>query len=247
MNINSIIQRYLSGESTVTIAREYAVDPQQIRYRLKKNGIILRSLSDSHLTGVRPSVSIDNCIFEGSLLGDAGLTLRNNNGLAIFAKRNKYRKHVELVAKSFYGNADRVKPYVSILNGKRYEQFRFQTLHHPEIHHFYKKWYKNHCKIIPSDFELTPKSMLHWFLDDGWATLRKNRERQIIAGFASESFTFEEQSLLKEQIQGFGIECRIGKIKAGTGFRIYIRPSSVDAFYNVIGHCPIDELSYKWK
>ena len=61
--------------------------------------------------------------------------------------------------------------------------FSLHTDVHDNLTEMYRKWYpesNEYVKLVPKDFELTPISLLHWFMDDGCAIIhhhnRKNKK-----------------------------------------------------------------------
>ncbi len=116
----------------------------------------------------------------------------------------------------------------------------------------------NFKKLVPRDIIINPTVLLHWFLDDGFSTLRdrnqeylnkgwKQRTKQVIVGFCSESFSKEDNEFLANEIAKIGIGCYVGKCNSGTGYRIFINQKDTNKFFAIIGPPPVKSLEYKWK
>ena len=74
--------------------------------------------------------------------------------------------------------------------------YKFQTPVDKRLKDEYDRWYpnwNNFKKIVPDGLELTPKILLHWFLDDGTTSWRKQkRSKSVRLTFCSESFSYED-------------------------------------------------------
>lgn len=230
-----------------------------VRQHLIKFDIPVRNISDG-LTICNDDGFIWNSkseqIIEGGLLGDAYMSSYNpksDYSYPVFRRKNKHKKHIEWVAYALGGQkmVDRIFSESRTFRNKSFEYFVFQTFCHKELLEIYRRWYqyKNGklTKIVPVDLKLTPITLLHWFLDDGSTSWRKDRVKQVRLIFCSESFTKAENEFLCEQIKGFGLRSTIKKCPSGTGWRIGIGQSSVADFFDLIGSCPVESMRYKWK
>jgi len=231
-----------------------------VRQALIKFGIPVRSVSDG-LTCNREEdgFTIDLPVMEGSLLGDAGLKVYNQNSdlsYPHFYKKNKYYDHVCYVAKSLFPVKweEIVEDSIHKCNGKELTYFGIRSLCCKDLLPHYRKWYPESSgfkKVVPRDLVLTPGHLLHWFMDDGSSHRRKGygrRSKQIVIVLCSESFSREDHEFLQDQMSNrFGIRTHLQKVKWGSGYRIAISQSQVPLFYDTIGSCPVASLAYKWK
>lgn len=196
-----------------------------------------------------------NDVIEGGLLGDGFLRRWNRNSersYATFCKRNKFLDHIELVAKSLFKNfTEYIKPEIKEYNGKEFVYYLFMSRAYKSLVEYDKRWYpkeNNFKKQVPRDLVLTPKMMLHWFLDDGSTSWRKDRKTlPVNLVFCSESFTLDDQMFLCEQLHKFKLDAKITTTNSGTGYRVKIAARSVPLFFEIIGLPPVKNLAYKWK
>lgn len=236
-----------------------AKTPNSVRQALLCYGIPLRDISEG-LTVSRDDSDfhLDLEALTGGLLGDASLRSYNPDSEisgAYFSRRNKYRKHVEFVAKAFYPKTgeSRVKTIVETYAGTPYELFSFRTGTFRSLKTYFNDWYplsSGRVKAVPRNIDLTPKTILHWFLDDGSSfQRRKNSSKiQVVNIFCSESFSKEDQEFLIEQLNSkYSLHAYLKKVNFGSGFRIEIGQSQAESFFRLIGSPPVEELAYKWK
>lgn len=244
--------------STIEIAEIVgAKSCNSIRQALLGAGISLRTYSE----GLRVNnylIELDDEIINGSLLGDASLRKYNkssNGSIPYFSKNNKHKDHVELIAKSFYGNSysDHVYGGINKCRGRSFEYWRIRTPADERFTEYYCKWYpeeNNYKKVVPPDLILTPRVILHWFMDDG-SSYRRYRyakhSNEIIIRFSSESFTQADNQYLVEQLNRYSLNADVERCNSGTGYRIKIAQIKSLDFFNLIGECPIESMKYKWK
>lgn len=227
------------------------------RQALLKLGIKVRTTSEGLRTN-NEIITIDEEIVNGSLLGDAGLKKYNRlseNSFPYFYKKNKYYDHVCLIAESFYPSSykERVKIDINKINDKEFEYYLFRTSVDEVFKKYYDEWYpseNNFKKKVPTSLKLTPKTILHWFMDDG-SSYRRIREgkrtNQIIICFSSESFSENDNLFLSEELNKYSLKSSIHKVSTGYGWRIGIPQSKNIDFLDLIGECPITSMNYKWK
>jgi hypothetical protein len=249
-----LINLYLKErKSTVAIAKLIGCDARSVNGALKKFNIEIRNLSESHLSNKFELIK-DWDVINGSLLGDASLLWRNRKtgqGGASFSKTNKNFDHVLFVAKSIYGDfgESRIGPNCKSLDFYH----RFRTVMHVELTKAYKEWYpasNNYVKIVPRTLDLTPKMILHWFMDDGFSLYRSD-SNSLRIGLCTECFNKSDNLFLIEQLNDkFHLNARLTKTGthgAAFGQRIAIPGGKWKEFFNLIGPCPVPSLAYKWK
>lgn len=69
----------------------------------------------------------------------------------------------------------------------------FTTLSHDELEDFRVRFYRDRCKVVPSDLKLTPLSMAVWFMDDG--SRKSGQCRGVYLN--TQGFTASEVDLLR--------------------------------------------------
>lgn len=254
-DIEWLRQKYVIEElSTVQIGLiAGSASPNSVAFRLKKFGIPMRNMSECRTFKNRTTFIFDKEVIEGSLLGDASLRVGNKQSktcVPSFRKTNVGYDHVLYVADFLCGHDAKNKIKEWWYDGKRY--FSFATKHSSELTPVFRRWYPEHNgfeKLVPRDLDLTPKVLLHWFMDDGTTSLRNRKTRQVRMTFCSESFTKDDNEWLCEEIwKRYGVKAGIvsngGK---GFGWRIFIPAREIDDMYQAMGECPVPSMRYKWK
>ena len=104
-------------------------------------------------------------------------------------------------------------------------------------------WYTSGIKCVPEDIELTPKSCLYWYLEDGSPDLTNQRITGIV--FSTPGFSRLENKNLVNKLK------RVLNIKDGVSInkRNYIRLNKTPAllFLNYIGgKSPVHCFAYKF-
>lgn len=115
------------------------------------------------------------------------------------------------------------------------------------------KWYPKGKKIVPADILITPLTLLHWFIGDGWYSRGYKKRKWGGIGLATDGFTHDEVDFLAGQLQLQNIQANVNYHKNrynDRGFRIIIyRPSSIRRFFEYMAPCPeeIEDLyGYKF-
>lgn len=240
------IQRLLNTKSNSTVTEA-----------LKRAGIKMRSISEATDCRFEDDVELkDLDVLYGSLLGDCHLCVTNKSNVrkASIVKQNKYKDHLYFFA-SLVSNDPKIKERFNKLKYKGiikvYPAWSFRTKASTKLSKIYNEWYAenlNRRKIVPKNIRLTPKMILHWFLDDGCSWYRKDRGAPDVE-FCSESFSKEENLYLIKELRNLGLNSWLNKkkLKETIGYRIRLANSSVERFFQLIGPCPIQSLEYKWK
>ena len=246
------------GLSTRKLAKlAGAKTPNSARQALIRNSIPLRNISDGLTINRKPnSFILDTEVIDGCLLGDASLVCwnpRSEISNSFFRKKNMFLSHIEFVAKQLYGD-----DYNSHISSEWIERFQknyfvLRSHTHKSLKIHYKRWYpveNSFKKLVPKDIILTPKTILHWFLDDGSSYQRRKHSntKQAYITLSSESFSYEDNKFLVNKLKNeYKLSCRVAACNSGTGYRIIINQSSYESFLKVIGECPFEEMKYKWK
>ena len=206
--------------------------------------------------------NINHIFIEGALLGDAGLEKLqkcNKKSITRFYKKNKYYKHVYWGSTFLYNKniKNRISKEYTKLNGKIFPIYRARSLYHKELNIYYKRWYPapNYIKVIPKDVDISPFSLLNWFLDDGTTYYDKKRNKVRII-LCTEGFSYDDLIMICHKLKntyGFNLWPSLtGKINK-KGIKVYeigFWGKQSEKFYKIIGHCPpelVSVLGYKWK
>lgn len=234
--------------SMAKVAKYLGCNAGSIKYYLNKYEIPTRNLSYSHrINGYE--FNGDEDVLYGSMLGDGSILRRNKNGLASFSKCNIGYDHIVYIGNKILGHncENRIYEYQPKLSKR--PAFKFTTLCCDRFLLEYNKWYPKGKKIVPKDLKLTPGIILHWFMDDGHSSWRNSQKNRTIIGLSTESFTKHDCEFLSENLYRLGIETRLGKSHGGYGFKIFVRSESNRSFFDLIGQCPIEipSMKYKWK
>lgn len=254
-------QTYEGGKSLEQIAGIVgATNHGVVRKSLIRFGIPIRSKGDGQRLRYNKTDNfvLNLPVIEGCLLGDGYFKSENKisgDSAPVFGKRNIFRDHVDFVAAKIFGTESGQRVKLRTNNGKQI--YELSTLSHPELLPLYRKWYppeNGYRKVIPPDITLTPDTLLHWFLDDGYSYMvQKGPYRYIRIEFACQSFLPEELRILAEHIKAqFGLVIyprlhkRNGAVR-GTGMEMHLSQSSARDFFKIIGPPPVVSLAYKWK
>lgn len=153
-----------------------------------------------------------------------------------------------------------IKEYIpKVLGRKKVYSFCFS---HSFLLPIYKRWYLDGKKIVPVDLNLTPETVLHWFMGDG-STQYQRGNRSVSLILSTNSFTEQEVNILADKLSVVvGERARVstqkspkklpdGSLRTGpekTYWRITNGGAAfIKAFFNYIGECPVPDMAYKWK
>lgn len=248
-------QKYIDeGLGTQDIAKlAGARTANSARQALIRANIPMRSISESQTFNRDIIFTEDHEVINGSLLGDGFLykySWESSDSRPAFHKRNIHYDHVAYVAQHLSPQWEQLIAPEESSDGDK--SFLFRSLVQDSLRPYSDRWYprrNQYIKVVPKGLILTPKTILHWFMDDGSTSWRTGRPNSVVLVFCSESFTKKDQERLCRQLRAFGIYARVSPCPWGTGWRIRIRESSVSNFFNFIGPCPVQvsSMKYKWK
>lgn len=182
-------------------------------------------------------------VIEGTLFSDAGLELDEKQGFInpryYFKQKSDKLEYVEKV--NSYFNLDNK---ISLVKGKTTigtitEDARFKTRTSPNLLKYYHRWYKNRTKIIPEDFKVTPLSLLHAYIGDGFLEKTLNVEMCYRPAFCTHCFDFKDiDRLFISQLKELDIDAYIFMKKEYIYHTIkpvtFIRAKSMKNFFNFI-------------
>lgn len=258
------------GLSTVAIAELVgARQSNSVRQALIKFGWTPRDRREAQVLGRLDSLIDDAEVINGTLLGDAHI--RKSNQLstiaaAYYSKKSKNEDYGKHIADLISGQGDYdFKLHSSKQNYKgkisNIDYWTFRTRSSPQLNRYFDSWYPKRTgfkKVVPKNLILTPRTILYWFMDDGYTTFRnRNKEykgtkwtqkkQQVILQFCTECFTKRENDFLVKQLKGFSLNAAVRPHDKGTGWRISVNQSSTQDFFDLIGECPVVSMQYKWK
>jgi len=267
-----LIQKYITEKlSTIEIMKLVgAKTANSVRQSLIRYDIDVRNVSDGLTCDREEDGFVMNIpVIEGSLLGDAGLQIWNRKSdisNPYFYKKNIGRDHIKYVYNHIFNkNIIKIKKNISVPDKKWgykkdfYINYSIRSLSHEELKPLYQKWYpewNNYKKIIPEDVDISPVSLLNWFMDDGTSYQRRKNSstKQILITLCTDSFPIENQQMIVEKInKEYGKICKVFPYNykyKGTycrSHRIRIYQSQISLFYDIIGPCPVPSMEYKWK
>jgi DNA-binding XRE family transcriptional regulator len=185
-------------------------------------------------------------VINGTLLGDASISVHLNKyyRYSLTAKSKEFLEWVSKIFSSFG-----IPTYIT-LNNKITNVyslgFYINARGISELMKLREKWYTKvngkTVKIVPKDLELTPTTLLFWYLGDGSLVRRRNDENRVPhISLATNSFSREDVEFLQEKLKrlglnfyvvtsnrksGFGKECKteyvlFSKTKDETVFRFF--------------------------
>jgi hypothetical protein len=176
----------------------------------------------------------------GSLLGDACLQKRGVNSY-------RYRVSQSIQQKSYvewkYANLKRLcqttKPPTEVTNKKGFVTVDFYTSSGEYLKEYFELFYKQSetgrfvKKITPELIEKLPMDPLLlgvWYMDDGSA-----RNDCYAGNLATQSFSLEENLLLKDYLKKWDLYCNISKHTKTSGqYYLYLPTQSFSKFVEII-------------
>ncbi len=183
--------------------------------------------------------STQHSILVGSLLGDGTLRRQNSqrriNALFEVNHSFQYRDYVDWKYAHFQAFV-LAPPKARKGNGSRVA-YRFTTRSLPVFTNYFKWFYQDGKKAVPSDIELDALSLAVWFMDDG----SKSRTAWYLN---SQQFPVAEQRMLVSRLGStFGIHATLNSDKQY--FRIRISSSSAETLLRQIGPLVLPCFRYK--
>lgn len=183
--------------------------------------------------------SLQKEVLLGTILGDGCLT-PNYWGKNYRLQICHCKKQKQLVTwkHNIFKNFTLSKPSYC----KNRKAWEFKTISHPEFTEFYKIFYPQQKKLIPSTIlpSLTPLSLAVWFMDDGARGPRQ-------AGFTlnSQSYTYDDNLKLKTFLEKRFELRNISIHKDKNNFRLYIRKNSEEQLIKLVKPYILSCMQYK--
>ena len=193
-------------------------------------------------------------IINGGLLGDASIRVRENK----YFYFNWYAKSVKFLEwlKGLLEENGITNSYISLSSSKsQVYLLGFYINKHPQLLDLRQKWYANidgkTVKIVPGDLQLTPTTLLFWYLGDGSLSRRKNDESRIPAVvLATNNFSLSDVLLLQKKLAEIGLNFYLVRYKSGftgkyCGYALRSKTSDETPykFFELIGFVPPKEIA----
>lgn len=202
-----------------------------IHRRLKKYGILRNFRAE-----VLPNKE-QHEIIEGILVSDGWIAGKLRNRLSISQKYDK-EEFVKHIAQSLpFKHSVRTYKFNNNWQKHANDSVRYSSFAYPIIEEYWKRWYPESNKIVPSDFKITPISLLYWYCGDG--NLHK---RNKYVRLHTNSFCKIDVKRLSKQFKEKKMHVTISKKN-----EICIWKEFTNTFFDYIGwECPFTCFEYKW-
>lgn len=245
MDAEKIVSAYLQGVPLATLAAQNGVHVYHIKKALCAERVPLRDRCEVARLRERNDVPLAPCVqkrIEGELLGDG--SLKQHKFQSFFSFRTSNREYAEWLANIFGDNGmpsigSGISTEQHIAFGTLCTAYQFRTISTIQLHALYQKWYSQGHKSVPNDLEITPLTVLHWWLGDG------SVRHQCAGVLCTDAFAIEEQELLSNKFNNMGLKTKV--VPWGNYHRIYIHSTSMLDFLAYIGPAPFPSLAYKWQ
>jgi hypothetical protein len=191
--------------------------------------------------------------FKGWMLGDGFLSNQNKcKSSSHFVVTNVNHSYVyevsELMSKENIDHTVKLNDKQGSFKGSKASSTVY-TKFYVTFAEFERKWYKTredgtHFKIIPGDLKLTPTSLLHWYLGDGYLVHLKGLPQRV--QFCTDRYTDDEIIFLRDCFnRDIGLDIQIDWNRR----RLRIPKRMLNEFFDILPDCPErihNELGYKW-
>lgn len=210
-------------------------------------------------------------VFDGLMLGDAGLRIPNGGVNAFFdialsgkrlgissRKLITYLNHIAEVLSVLGIRPCTGHPKVFIrkdASGDEYEYCDLCTRTHSFITTQFYRWYiknpnvKVKEKIVPPDLILSRLSLAYMYMCDGSVSFEKhNWGLYPRVKIATNCFSVEDIENLEYQLSAFGVDVRREKYHPktiGAGIRLVIKPASIARFVSLVEPYIIEPYRYR--
>lgn len=189
----------------------------------------------------------------GSLLGDAGLSYRIRNGNSSFefyvAHGPKQREYIKYQAEMLNVNLGTYKKSSKSF-GPNGIYHRYSYSNKKELKKLHSLCFKDNRKVVNEKWlsQIDAQGIAYWFMDDGSSSYDVSNNKTVMVRFATQSFSKEENEMLIEKLQTFGVETTLRQIKDGTGYNIYVRQRSVNNLMDLVEpYIVTSDMKYKIK
>ena len=214
----------------------------------KKTGVLLRNF-DTRYKYLFDSMQ-NNELINGVLLSDGYLTNFKKGHSMMVLEQSKdheelclaFEKEMKILGfrcSTYRRSRTRTKTEMKLLHS-----IRATTEANYCFSLFREKWYPNDKKIVPTDIELTCKTLAYWFMGNGSSYRVKNDRGPVRINLATCSFTNDDHQLLIKKLKELGI-CKARKESNNTIAISYT--NEVIEFMNIIKPYILPCFKYKLK
>lgn len=226
--------QYWGGSmSSIEIAKMCNCNKRNILYQMQKTGIGRRARQDQP-NYVNITRELEEML-EGELLGDGNL-IKHGRG-ARYQHSNKYPFYIGWLFNKFMNCGIGWNEKVYSANTPWGTVYMGRTWTYRDLVKLQERFYPNGKKIVPTDIELTPTILKHWYIGDGCFYTRKRgnyHEKSIT--MATNGFTYDEVEFLTDELNKLGIKANLNHSQ---GYTIVVyKKSAIQKFFNYIGDCP---------
>lgn len=207
MQDSELATLYREGHSINQIAKLVGWWPDKTRRKLLRLGVSLRSVSEGvHLSkSATPFTTTEElqALFDGLLLGDAAIDLGAIGSRLVLNQTIKHQSWVQMVGATLtrcgvqWGELEKPSGEVVIRGGsyQRSATWGLRTRSYVYFTDQRHRWYPNGVKCVPSDVDLSPISLAHWYFGDGGVGGQGYHAR-----FCTDSFTVEDVTYLIQRL-----------------------------------------------
>lgn len=221
------------SRSDGSIARQFDVDTETIRYWRKKFGIEASQKRAKEIQSDIPLTRFERDVVIGDLLGDGSIVPQNSK--ARLQSANNKKQYLTFIKERLPS-----KLYTDNCFQKNQSTYSLNTRHTETLKDMRDKWYPKGSKSLPDDFKLNSTHMLLWYLGDGNLKKPESAPRVTCSWMTEESLTKVKHQL--ETIIGKNVSIYTTEETN----RLLVKQESRDNFFRFIGSCPVQEYSYKW-
>jgi len=187
--------------------------------------------------------NVQQAVLIGTLLGDGTIQMRKKDARLHIKHSLNQISLVEYKRKVFANITNmNVRVFKQKVGGVDYNFAEFVTLTHSEFTRFYKLFYKEHKKVVPTDLGQllkSPMSVAVWIMDDG-------SSEYAGVSIQTHSFTEEEvKNLIKVIENNFNLKALMRKNK--NRWIIYFTKSSLFKLTRLVSKYTLPEFEYKLK
>ena len=183
-------------------------------------------------------------IFDAHMLGDASLINTNINknkhySLSMCSKHKEYLNWLSTQIDLLESRPIWDRKQFDKRTSKTYYSYWMRSLSYDFLTEQRQRWYPNGTKIVPLDINISNRTLLHWFMDDGSLATTGG------IYLATDCFTKIDLNILINNLEN-NLNLKSSLHSNGKGFRIYFSKKEKKSFFNIIGTCPVSCFSYKW-
>ena len=241
---NQIIEKYESDISGNKIAKEFNINISTVMRILRRNNVSIRSMKESVKAHYykEPIVFTDEFkqILNGLIMGDGCLYIPVKGGVTpMYCHTDKNYEAIVYYRNLFIQQGIKVSNiWYRDDNNPRYS---FQTECREEFLECYNLFYPIDGKKRLPNIDLTPLTLLHWYIGDG-SVKKVGKGTLNNAGLITN--IWGNPYILQQMKDLFHENCKYYELKQYRNF--YIPHKGMRKFLDYIGECPMECYKYKW-